>query len=334
MRQFGFGITVAVLGIAAGARADDITVGGDARAFAMGGAGIATGASSGGASRNNVASLAFDTGNFRVYAPNLGIRSQGSVSQQRGFDYLLGLGSLGDAAKLVRDYGNRSSDFALNASAGVRLGHIEILTNGVGVGSIRPNSNGSKTDVTLDGIYSFPSVGAATVLPGQKGRFLLAIGGRIKYANVVHSHLIVDSSGNATPAPEMNGQTTDTRQGIAGDLGLLLKERNGGPLSVGFSLANAVKPKSPISGANFTTLASVGGGYTTKRIIFAADFVDLTQAAGKIQFRTGAEIKLGLLPIRAGYSSATGFTYGTRILGVDVAASKRQPLEIGSSYRF
>ena len=36
----------------------------------------------------------------------------------------------------------------------------------------------------------------------------------------------------------------------------------------------------------------------------------------------------------AGYASQTGFTYGTRLFGVDLAFSKKQPLEIGSSIRF
>ena len=314
------------------ARADDLTIGGDARAFAMGGAGIATGGSLDGATRNNVASLAFDKGNVRVYAPNLGVRAQGAVRQQRGLDYLLGLGSLGQAAKLVRDYGNRDSTFAINASAGVRIGHLEVLTNAVGTGTTR--ARGTDTDVTVDGVYNFPSVGFASVLPGQKGEFLLAVGGRVKYANVVHSRLIVQANGTVTPAPEMNGRETETRQGIAGDLGLMLKQRDGGPLSLGLAVTNAIKPKAPVGGATFLTTASLGAGYVTKNATFAVDLVDLTQTAGATQLRAGAEVRAILLPLRAGYSSQTGFTYGTRLFGVDLAFSRRQPLEIGSSIRF
>ena len=76
---------------------------------------------------------------------------------------------------------------------------------------------------TVDGVYNFPSLGFASVVPGQKGRFQLAVGGRVKYANVVHSHLVVDSSGNATPAAEMNGRETDTSEGtlVAVESGVL-----------------------------------------------------------------------------------------------------------------
>jgi hypothetical protein len=321
-----------VLCVAGAAGADDLTIGGDARAFAMGGAGIATSGTADGATRNNVASLAFDKGNVRVYAPNLGIRAQGAVRQQRGLDYLLGLGSLGQAAKLVRDYGNRDSTFAVNASAGVRVGHLEILTNAVGTGTTK--ASGSNTDVTVDGVYNFPSIGFAAVVPGQKGRMQLAVGGRVKYANVVHSRLIVDSNGNATPAPEMNGRETDTKQGIAGDLGLMLKERDGGPLSLGLAVTNAIKPKAPVGGATFLTTASLGAGYVKKNVTVAVDLVDLTRTAGDTQLRAGAEVKAGPLPLRAGYSSLTGVTYGTRLFGVDLAFSRKQPLEIGSSIRF
>lgn len=314
------------------ARADDFTIGGDARAFAMGGAGVATNASSGGATRNNVASLAFDKGNVRVYAPNFGLRQQGAVKKDKGLDYLLGLGSLGSAAKLVRDFGATDSTFGLNASAGLRVGHLEVLTNAVGVGKVR--RNGNQADVQIDGAYALPSVGFAGVIPGQKGRMKLAVGGRLKYANVVYSHLIVDSNGNATPAPEMNGRETETSQGVAADLGLMWKEDEG-PLSFGIAVSNLIKPRgSNPNASTLVTAASVGAGYVTKNATFAVDLVDITSVSGTAQFRTGAELIVGKLPLRAGYSSATGFTYGTRIFGLDLAFSKRAPLEIGQSIRF
>jgi hypothetical protein len=329
----GFLLTVSLLALCGVARADDITLGGDARAFAMGGAGVATNASGGGATRNNVASLAFDRGNVRVYTPNLGIRQKGAVKQSNGLDYLLGLGSLGQAAKLVQEFGSTDSTFALNASAGVRVGHLEILTNGVGTGRVRRSGTGA--EVQIDGAYALPSIGFASVIPGQKGRMKLAVGGRIKYANVVYSRLLVDSSGNATPAPEMNGRETDTRQGVAADLGLMWKEDGDGPLSLGIAVSNLIKPRggNPAAGTLVTT-ASLGAGYVTKDATFAVDVVDITAIAGKAQVRTGAEVLFGPLPVRAGYSSATGFTYGTRLLGLDLAFSKRAPLEIGRTIRF
>jgi hypothetical protein len=325
-------LALPLLVLAGAAQAEDITVGGDARAFAMGGAGVATNASGGGATRNNVASLAFDRGNIRVYTPNIGIRQQGAVSQNKGLDYLLGLGSLGSAAKLIRDFGSTDSSFALNASAGLRVGHLEILTNAVGNGRVTRQGNGAQ--VQIDGAYSLPSIGFASVIPGQKGRMKLAIGGRVKYANVVYSRLLVDANGNATPAPEMNGRETDTTQGVAADLGLMWKEDDG-PLSLGISVSNIIRPRgSNPNAATLVTAASAGLGYVTKNATFAVDVVDITTVSGNAQVRTGAELIVGGLPLRAGYSSATGFTYGTRLLGLDLAFSKRAPLEIGRTIRF
>ncbi len=324
---------LAALALVGAAYAEDLTLGGDARAFAMGGAGVATNASSGGATRNNVASLAFDKGNVRVYMPNIGVRQKGAVKQSDGLDYLLGLGSLGGAAKLIRQFGTTDSSFALNASAGLRVGHLEVLTNAVGSG--RVTRKGTGAEVQIDGAYSLPSVGFASVLPGQKGRMKLAVGGRLKYANIVYSRLLVDAAGNVTTAPELSGRETDTTQGVAADLGLMWKEDNDGPLSLGIAVSNFIKPRggNPALGTLATT-ASLGAGYVKKGMTFAVDLVDITAVTGKAQVRTGAELMAGPLPLRAGYSSATGFTYGTRLLGLDVAFSKRAPLEIGRTIRF
>ena len=132
----------------------------------------------------------------------------------------------------------------------------------------------------------------------------------------------------------MNGRETDTRQGIAGDLGLMLKERDGGPLSLGLAITNAIKPKRTIGGATFLTTASLGAGYVKKNLTVAVDLVDLTQTAGSTSLGREPRSKLGRCRFGRGIRRRPAVTYGARLFGVDLALSRKQPLEIGSSIRF
>ena len=103
------------------AAANDITFGGDARAFAMGGAGIASLAGnsiSGMGSRNNPASLAFAKGLMRFHFPNIGARADGAISVTKALDYLASNGSGADATDLARRFSSENSSFGFNASLG------------------------------------------------------------------------------------------------------------------------------------------------------------------------------------------------------------------------
>lgn len=371
----GAGLLSGALALAAlPAAANDITFGGDARAFAMGGAGIASLAGnsiSGMGSRNNPASLAFAKGLMRFHFPNIGARADGAVSLDKAANYLLTSGSGADATDLARRFASEDSSFGLNGSVGLRVGPIEILAAGVGQGYILPNAalqtwgkNGgtgsvptnARADILATAVYSLPQIGFATQVKSGSGgsNFNVAVGARVKYMNAIYAHYYgekatLDSGSDAFLAPEMGGKDTLTKKGIGADLGIMLESKKLLGFSGGLVIANAVKPDFTFTGqfgANasggagtrtynlLATTATAGVGFQKGGMTAVADLVDITGAVGKAELRAGVEQRLGPIALRAGYNSANGYTYGVGVGGFDIALGKRQPLEIVRTLRF
>lgn len=354
--------------------ANDLTFGGDARAFAMGGAGIASLAGnsvSGMGTRNNPASLAFAKGLMRFHFPSLGARADGAISLDKAANYLLTNGSGADASDLARRFASEDSSFGLNGSLGLRIGPVEILASGVGQGYVLPNAslqtwgkNGgtggvpsdARADVLATAVYSLPQIGFATQLKPASGgeNFTVAVGARVKYMTAVYAHYYgekttLDSGSDAFLAPEMNGKNTLNKQGVGADLGIMLESKKLLGLSGGLVVANAVKPDFTFTG-QFGANASGGGGTRTYNLLATtatagvgfqkggmtavADWVDITGSVGKAELRAGVEQRLGPVALRAGYNSANGYTYGLGIGGFDIALGNRQPLEIVRTLKF
>ena len=372
-RNFSLALGLAAL-MALPATAQDITFGGDARAFAMGGAGIASLAGnsiSGMGSRNNPASLAFAKGLMRFHFPNIGARADGAISVTKAADYLINSGSGGDATNLAKRFASEDSRFGLNGSVGLRVGPVEVLASGVAQGYILPNAalqawgksggtgsvpSNSQADVLASAVYSLPQIGFASQLKSGTGgeNFTVAVGARIKYMNAVYAHYFADKAAldggtDALKAPEMGGKDTLTKQGVGADLGIMLESKKLLGFSGGLVIANAIKPNFTFTGqfganANggggtrtydlLATTATAGVGFQKGGMTAVADLVDITQSIGKAELRAGVEQKLGPIALRAGYNSATGYTYGLGLGGFDIALGKRQPLEVVRTLRF
>lgn len=368
-------LAVMALGIAAGgaSRADDITYGGDARAFAMGGAGIAATNQENGARRFNPAALALEQGKFAVYVPSVGLRSTGGIGIGRVADFLTQTPDANEAVDLARDVGGEDSEIGINASLGFRVGLIEVTATGVGRGRILPNQalrsfvnaggnlndlnnlpavSAARADVLAAAIYSLPTVSFAGRIPSQNPTTAVEVGARVKYLNAVYTHYVADANalgggGGALLAPEMNGDDTITKNGLGIDVGFLAHPRNAaaGGFSYALVVNNLVRPGFTIAGTGrdgvlaeynlLATTASVGAAYQKKSTTLVADLVDLTGEDGEVQLRLGAEQRVGgKLAVRGGYSSAQGFTYGVGVAGFDLAFGKRAPLEITKTLRF
>jgi hypothetical protein len=366
MRYFLAAVALA-LASAGSARAQfgSVTIGGDARAFAMGGAGVAT---LGGPNRSNPASLAFDKGLIKFYPPSIGLRTGGALDRAgRALDYLASQSSGGDTntiEKLARDYARSDSNLGLNGSIGLRFGHIEVQASSVALARLQPSdslrqwaSSGGplpddlRADVLAAGIYSLPQIGAAVTLPDKntERRYNVAVGGRLKYLNAVYTHQVLTSQNEefkAENAVEMQGKDTLTKKGVGADIGVMFESRDQtiGRLSAGVVINNFLKPGLTIDGTDrfgnpvrYDLLArtiSAGAGFQKGGLTAAADLVDITGAVGSAQLRAGAEQRFGPIAVRGGYSSGTGFTYGFGIFGVDVAFGRRQPLELVKNIRF
>ncbi|WP_309719705.1 hypothetical protein [Armatimonas sp.] len=359
--------TVMVVGLATAAHAQlgNVTIGSEARAFAMGGAGVATG----GANRANPASLAFAK-KLSVSLPTLGLRTSGGINEVTKLSnvskFIRGTESEKQeaATEMARQFASQDSQFGLNAGFGLRMGPLELQTNGVTQGKLIPGESlkrwaqgggsgdapaGASSEISAAALYTLPSIGVGIQLPlrklsagGQKTDLALAIGGRVKYLNSVYSRYIATSDGsgsfNATPAPELGGRDYLSQKGIAADLGLMGQwSQAGASLAGGLVVTNAVKPRLTFKDASGTLFdpvvqtVSAGASFHKGGLTIAGDLVDLT---GKQQLRFGGEQKLGPLALRAGYSSRGGATYGLGILGIDIAFGKGQPLEVVQTIRF
>src|SRR5262249_50881913 len=153
----------------------------------------------------------------------------------------------------------------------------------------------------------------------------MEVGARVKLMRAVYTHYIVNSTNiidntDATPAPELNGGSTLTQDGIGVDLGFLVHPRKYEGLSGALLITDVVEPDFVFHGTDrFGTPTkydlqprsfSVGSAYAKGKVVFAADVVDLSRAYGNVQGRLGAEYTSKKLSLRAGYSSARGFTAG------------------------
>lgn len=347
----------------------DITYGGDARAFAMGGAGIAllNDSMNTGGTRTNPATLAYETQPIGVNFPSFALRGRGPISLGSASGYLLRGTSLSNAASLARDFASDDSDFAINANTSLRVGHIEISGFAVARGRIQPNASlrswvdagrpaqnfplDARSDIFAAGYYTLPTIASALVLPNpQKRPYNYAVGGRLKYMTGVYTHYIANAQtfltgDDALPAGEMGGKKTLLKRGIGADLGLLARRRDGHGITGGLVIANAVRPSFTFDGTDrngnnkrydiLQTTLSVGAGYSEHGTTFAADLVDITSAVDKGQLRLGAEQRFGgKIALRGGYNTANGFTYGIGFFGFDVAFGRRQSLEVVRTLNF
>ena len=324
------GFAVTIIACATGsARAQNYTIGGDARAFAMGGAGVALTQQRGTGGRTNPASLAYENKDVLPTFPSVSVRSNGPANVNVASTYLLNGTKASDATSIARQYGSSDSTFGVNGYAALRVGRFEISGAGVGVGHLYPNAalqnwvkNGnnilnnldptSRADFYAAGYYNLPAVAFAGTLPAKRTTTAIyGVGLRVKAMTGLYSHRIVDYNGlvgttNGTLAPEMNGKNQLRKSGTGADLGFLVRPRSGAGFSGGLVLANIVHPSfvfesKDVAGNTVSRFdivkasTSAGVGYQTgKGFTAAADLVNIgdkkvNDLTGGQQFRFGVE---------------------------------------------
>jgi hypothetical protein len=361
------------LGSRAGAQ-NDITIGGDARAFAMGGAGIALAQDIGGA-RVNPASLVFETRKFDLRIPTIAIRSTNDLALSKVTNYFANgqLGNTGNINDLARTFVSTDSEFGLSGDTSIRYQNVEISGYAIAAGKLLPNdalrtwvnngqqgilqevAPGAQADLIAAGYANLPAVSVGFKLPQPAtSKETIAVGVRAKLMRGYYAHYIanapaLDGETDVVAAPELGNNSYLTKRGFGADLGFLLKPQSTsrGTFSYGAIVSDAINPhiKFDTTDRNglpstldlIKTTASVGTAYQYGRsFTFVTDLVDITQAMGKTQIRAGTEYYLPLtrLALRGGYSSATGFTYGAGFYGFNIALGKRQPLEIARTLNF
>jgi hypothetical protein len=361
-----FCAVVIILSISCIVSRADVIFGGNARDIAMGGAGVAIVDKTERSTQLNPAALALFNRRVRVaMLPNVGLRVSG-VPLRAAYEHLFGNPDQNDAVSLARDFGSKNSEFGVGLGWGARIGHMDARVEGTALARILPNTalqtwsknaNGDTTQLTGNeradmlgaAVYSLPTVGIAERISPGGSPILVEAGTRIKLQRAIYSHYIVSSANianntAATPAPELNGGTTITKDGIGVDFGLLAHPRNHSGFSAAIVVINLIEPRFVFNGTDQNGAAVkydfqprsmvVGSAYESGRLLFAADAVDLTRAYGNVQGRIGAEYKTRGIALRAGYASARGFTVGFGWGYFDIAFGARAPLGLSQTLRF
>lgn len=358
------GLTLPLV-LASSARAIDITFGGNARWFAMGGAGLALVDKTEHTTLVNPAAIALYNRRVIVPWPNISFRASG-VPLDKAYDHLLVHPSENDAVGLARDFGSKDSNFGASLGWGVRLGHLEVQAEGVAQVHVIPNAalqtwsktaNGNtalltgneRADMLGAAIYSLPQIGWAERVSPAGSPIRMEAGVRVKLMRAIYSHYIVNSQNiatntAATPAPELNGGTSLTKDGIGADLGFLIHPRSRQGFSGALVVTNLIEPNFRFNGtgAGGTPVkydlqprsVSIGSAYYSGRLTAVADAVDLSRAYGNVQGRIGAEYETRRIAFRAGYTSARGFTFGFGWGFVQLAFGERAPLTVSEFLRF
>lgn len=256
----------------------DYTFGSDARAFAMGGAGLAvTRNQSAYERRYNPASLAFTPKGFAFYSPSFSFRADGAISTTKAYSYLFSGAELSETTDLVRRFGEEDSVFGLNSNIGFRVGSFELQIEGVGKSRILPNASlanwakaganlntvpsDAQADVLAAGYLTLPSIAYAIKLPARpnaedpnKG-YDTAVGLRLRVLQTFYTRYFLNQTavlGNIDPirAPELGGNDYLKDTGVAADVGFLFRPRAGKGVSAALVINNLVKPNSKFEAVN------------------------------------------------------------------------------------
>lgn len=342
----------------------DITLGSDARAVAMGGAGLASNEATQ-ANSLNPAALA-DTGmRFSIEWPTVNARMQGA-----GYGdalNMIGNPSLGakDALDLATSLGKQDTRLDASATMGVLLPKMDLEAKAAMRTDITPNdafkawaksggaglpSADARADVYAGGLVSLPSVGVGFHVPIGTRAGTVAMGVRLKPVTAYYSHYIIDSTAIAADTPalasEMDGHDYLKQGSFSADLGLMYTPASMPNAHLALVVNNLIEPQAirfggtAPAGLTEKQLAprsiSAGASLVGDRVTLAADLVDLTSAYGSPQLRVGGELRLpgNLLALRGGYNTSTGFTAGVGIGGFGIAYSKHTPIMLSQSITF
>lgn len=340
----------------------DVILGSDARAIAMGGAGIASGESA----IMNPAALADNPFRFGVRWPTIDLRMDGAGLGDT--IALFGISSIDSekAVSLARELGTKDREMYASARFGVLLPLSDLQFEAAARTNIIPNDSfktwaagggtglppaDAQADIYAGGISALPSIGAGIKLPFVADKIgTVAIGVRARPTTVYYSHYIVDSatliSGQARPAEEMGGDEYRSETSLSADAGLIYRPAMLPKLRLAFVVNNIIEPKqitlddlAPVD-LYRQQLAprsmSAGAAYVTNFITVAADMVDLTEVFGKTELRVGTELRLSgkKFALRGGYNSLSGYTAGLGIGDFGIAMSKESPLLLSQALHF
>lgn len=339
----------------------DVTMGGNARAVAMGGAGLASGDAQG-ATALNPAFLAESGIRFGVQMPTFDARLLGA--NYGDVVDLLGKTRLDpqDALELATSLGDGPTQLDAASNFGVQLPYTDVSVEATLQARVEPNDEfrawvreggdpddllsypDMQADLYAKGITALPSVAMGVKVPLPRATAgTLAVGVRLKPVQTYYAHYVIDGAAIVAHAPqlapEMGGVDYLKRTSFSADLGLLYAPPQYGNLRTALVVNNLIEPKAlDLPGVGEEQLAprtiSVGAAIVEQYYTLAADLVDLSAAYHRHpQFRAGGELRLPghILALRGGYNSATGFTCGLGLGAFGIAYSDTTPIMVSQT---
>jgi hypothetical protein len=306
---------------------------------------------------------------FSILMPTIDAQMQGA-SYGDVFK-LLGKPSLSsdDALDMATSLGTHNTEITASASTGVLLPQMDLQANATIRTQIKPNDefkawakagadplllgnyNDPKAEVKAGGLANLPSFGIGFHLPARsKNAGQLAVGVRVRTTQAYYSHYIVDAQAIADNQPRRSDEMGDNdyiKQGsFAADFGVTYSPKSSPNARLALVVNNLIEPKAidfgPTAPAGTPSVQlaprsfSVGAAVDQEFGTLALDVVDLTGAYGKAQVRLGGEVRApgGLLALRGGYNTATGFTAGIGLGSFGIAYSNETPIMLSQSITF
>ncbi|MGQ9540929.1 MAG: conjugal transfer protein TraF [Armatimonadota bacterium] len=362
---------VALWVLSVGVSADEISVFGSP-SRGMAGAGIARLHNPGKQMFLNPAAVAYVRGvDFGL--SNLNMDTEGATLRQI-YDTVKigqkGVVDLADAARIVRTFGEKEKVQAvLNADFGLIFNGVAVTAGVVGDFRLYPNTalqrwaRGQSNDLTgaqgdIYGVVavSLPDVTFGTRLSAGEGSEV-AIGARVRFLRAFYTHYYADqadlSSGNAgSRAVELGGSDYLDKRGTSVDFGIVWKPNRELAMTYAVVVENLIEPNIEFPYTAPNTVQGAGAPQTTikpiKRaihlgiasegamgVIYAVDWVDITNNTGKRELRFGVEKRLtGGLAVRAGYGTKNGWAVGGEIFGINIAVAQKFPLQVSRTLTF
>lgn len=342
-------IIAAVVLIAVSAMAD-ISMGGQARFHAMGGAGLASVDDPSSTVTMNPAALGLLPKRIRFAFPALDFRSDGAsvgdISKWASDIWNL---SGPEGIEVAREFGTRDTILDVGASTGISGSPVSAMVNGEAMLKILPNEafrefaktgdipadpSTLEAQVCAEAAIAMPSVAVGFKVPKfAMGKGDLWVGARIRAVKGKYIRRSIKWSDEES-ALTTSEEPIESESGIGGDVGMIYRAPGPRQMSYGVAVTNLLKPS--LGSIRQESIWSVGMSVQpNSKTVVVADIVNLTGAYDEdIDLRLGVEYRpIRWLKLRAGYTGHA-LTTGIGILGYDFAFAKHTPLSISRTIRF
>ncbi|MEN6520706.1 MAG: hypothetical protein ABFD46_06080 [Armatimonadota bacterium] len=353
MRVIKAAFIIAAILFAAVSAMADVSMGGQARFYAMGGAGLASIDNPSETATMNPAAMGLLSKRVRFTLPNFGIRADGAsvddISKWANDIWDLS-GTQG--VEIAREFGTHDTTLDAGASTGISGLSISAMLDGEARLKIIPNdefkefartgnlpSDPSKMEAVVwaEAAASVPSISAGFKVPKfATGKGDLWIGARVRAVKGRYIRRTINWSGSNDPnnALTTSSEPVKEESGIGGDFGLIYRAPGKRQMSYGLAVTNLLKPS--LGDIDQETIWNVGVSMQpTSKMVVVADIVNLTDA-----YDEGTDLRMGVefrpvrwLGLRAGYTGHV-LTTGVGVFGYDFAFASETPLSISRTIRF